>query len=107
MNFVADVSTAGRELVVIGDGSGGRLTATRCGEGHRCVPGVRLPGRRSACWRTTTVAPTVITEPDGTVEVSGHQPDRRNQCGHRQRQRNSSQSRNVTFVADVRTAKTR
>ncbi len=33
-----------------------------------------------------TVAPTVITEPDGTVEDLSHQPDRRNQCGHRQRQ---------------------
>ncbi|WP_173671025.1 Ig-like domain-containing protein, partial [Escherichia coli] len=50
-----------------------------------------------------TTAPTVITEPDGTVEISVTSQT----AGIRAVTasiNNSSQSRDVTFIADVRTA---
>ncbi|WP_250385954.1 Ig-like domain-containing protein, partial [Escherichia coli] len=51
-----------------------------------------------------TVAPTVITEPDGTVEISVTSQTAGTSVVTAS-VNNSSQSRNVTFVADVRTAK--
>ncbi|WP_348900225.1 Ig-like domain-containing protein, partial [Escherichia coli] len=51
-----------------------------------------------------TVAPTVITEPDGTAEISVTSQTA-GVSAVTASINNSSQSRNVTFVADVRTAK--
>ncbi|EPE8648187.1 TPA: invasin, partial [Escherichia coli] len=50
-----------------------------------------------------TVAPTVITEPDGTVEISVTSQTAGTSTVTASIN-NSSQSRNVTFIADVRTA---
>ncbi|WP_250387892.1 Ig-like domain-containing protein, partial [Escherichia coli] len=51
-----------------------------------------------------TVAPTVITEPDGTAEISVTSQTA-GVSAVTASINNSSQSQNVTFVADVRTAK--
>ncbi|HBV2803039.1 TPA: Ig-like domain-containing protein, partial [Escherichia coli] len=51
-----------------------------------------------------TTAPTVITEPDGTVEISVTSQTAGTSAVTASIN-NSSQSRNVTFIADVRTAK--
>ncbi|WP_250388291.1 Ig-like domain-containing protein, partial [Escherichia coli] len=51
-----------------------------------------------------TVAPTVITEPDGTVEISVTSQTA-GTSAITASINNSSLSRNVTFIADVRTAK--
>ncbi|EMD9635678.1 Ig-like domain-containing protein, partial [Escherichia coli] len=53
---------------------------------------------------SATVAPTVITEPDGTVEISVTSQTA-GVSAVTASINNSSLSRNVTFVADVRTAK--
>ncbi|MCN4827263.1 Ig-like domain-containing protein, partial [Escherichia coli] len=50
-----------------------------------------------------TVAPTVITEPDGTVEISVTSQTAGTSAVTASIN-NSSQSRNVTFIADVSTA---
>ncbi|MBB8172075.1 Ig-like domain-containing protein, partial [Escherichia coli] len=50
-----------------------------------------------------TTAPTVITEPDGTVELSVTSQTAGTSAVTASIN-NSSQSRNVTFIADVRTA---
>ena len=64
-----------------------------------------LPDRRSACWRTTlTVASTVTTEPDGTVEISVTSQTAGTSAVTASIN-NSTLSQNVTFIADVRTAK--
>ena len=64
---------------------------------------IRLPGRRSACWRTTAqrLAPTVITEPDGMVEISVTSQTAGTSAVTASIN-NSSLSRNVKFIADVR-----
>ncbi|WP_241166596.1 Ig-like domain-containing protein, partial [Escherichia coli] len=51
-----------------------------------------------------TVSPTVTTEPDGTVEISITSQTAGTSTGTASIN-NSSLSRNVTFIADVRTAK--
>ena len=51
-----------------------------------------------------TVAPTVTTQPDGTVEISVTSQTA-GISAVTASINNSSQSRNVTFIADVRTAK--
>ncbi|HBN5625445.1 TPA: Ig-like domain-containing protein, partial [Escherichia coli] len=51
-----------------------------------------------------TVAPTVITEPDGTVEISVTSQTA-GISAVTASINSSSQSRDVTFIADVRTAK--
>ncbi|WP_149003296.1 Ig-like domain-containing protein, partial [Escherichia coli] len=53
---------------------------------------------------SATVAPTVITGPDGTVEISVTSQTA-GISAVTATINNSSQSRNVTFIADVRTAK--
>ncbi|MCO1152250.1 Ig-like domain-containing protein, partial [Escherichia coli] len=53
---------------------------------------------------SATVAPTVITGPDGTVEISVTSQTAGTSAVTASIN-NSSQSRNVTFIADVRTAK--
>ena len=52
---------------------------------------------------SATVAPAVITEPDGTVEISVTSQTA-GVSAVTATINNSSQSRNVTFIADVRTA---
>ncbi|MDY8294161.1 Ig-like domain-containing protein, partial [Escherichia coli] len=51
-----------------------------------------------------TTAPTVTTQPDGTVEISATSQTAGTSAVTASIN-NSSQSQNVTFVADVRTAK--
>nr|WP_250999439.1 Ig-like domain-containing protein [Escherichia coli] len=53
---------------------------------------------------SATVSPTVTTEPDGTVEISITSQTAGTSTGTASIN-NSSLSRNVTFIADVRTAK--
>ena len=76
VTFIADVRTAkiadrwSQDLVVTtADGSvaDGAMANTLQGEGHPMRSAMRLPGRRSACRRTTAQrsAPTVTTQPDG------------------------------------------
>ncbi|MSL37416.1 acylphosphatase [Escherichia coli] len=108
VNFIADVSTAQvAELVVtqdgsVADGSTANMLRVRVTD----VFGNVLAGQTVSVLADNgaTVAPTVITEPDGTVEI----------CVTSQTAgvsavtatiNISSQSQNVTFIADVSTAK--
>ncbi|MBS8918823.1 Ig-like domain-containing protein, partial [Escherichia coli] len=88
-NSVADASTANTLQVKVTDANGnvlaGQTVSMMAGNG-------------------ATVAPTVITEPDGTVEI----PVTSQTAGTSAVTasiNSSSQSRDVTFIADVRTAK--
>ena len=107
VNFVADVSTAQvAELVVIKDGSeADGLTANTLRARVTDAFGNALAGQTVSvtAGNGATVAPTVITELDGMVEISVTSQTAGTStvtAGIN----NSSQSRNVTFVADVRTA---
>ncbi|EOB9852308.1 Ig-like domain-containing protein, partial [Escherichia coli] len=88
-NAVADGSTANtlraRVTDVFGNTLAGQTVSVMAGNG-------------------ATVAPTVITEPDGTAEISVTSQTA-GVSAVTASINNSSQSRNVTFVADVRTAK--
>ncbi|EFC5161709.1 hypothetical protein CRA18_003363, partial [Escherichia coli] len=107
VNFVADVSTAQvADLVVTQDGSAadGAMANTLRARVTDAF-GNTLAGQTVSvlAGNGATVAPTVITEPDGTVEISVTSQTAGTStvtAGIN----NSSQSRNVTFVADVRTA---
>ncbi|WP_423766308.1 inverse autotransporter adhesin IatC [Escherichia coli] len=108
VNFVADVSTAQvAELVVIKDGSeADGSTANTLRVKVTDAFGNTLAGQTVSVMADNgaTVAPTVITEPDGTVEISVTSQTA-GTSAITASINNSSLSRNVTFVADVRTAK--
>ncbi|WP_411369285.1 beta strand repeat-containing protein, partial [Escherichia coli] len=107
VTFIADVRTAQiADLVVIKDGSeADGLTANTLRARVTDAFGNTLAGQTVSvtAGNGATVAPTVITEPDGMVEISVTSQTAGTStvtAGIN----NSSQSRNVTFVADVRTA---
>ncbi|OOH65241.1 inverse autotransporter adhesin IatC [Escherichia coli] len=107
VNFIADVSTAQvAELVVtqdgsVADGSTANMLRVRVTD----VFGNVLAGQTVSVLADNgaTVAPTVITEPDGTVEISVTSQTAGTSVVTASIN-NSSQSRNVTFIADVSTA---
>ncbi|HFV4470358.1 TPA: inverse autotransporter adhesin IatC [Escherichia coli] len=107
VNFVADVSTAQvAELVVtqdgsVADGSTANMLRVRVTD----VFGNVLAGQTVSVTadNSATVAPTVITGPDGTVEISVTSQTAGTSAVTASIN-NSSQSRNVTFIADVSTA---
>ncbi|MDY9213296.1 inverse autotransporter adhesin IatC [Escherichia coli] len=108
VNFVADVSTAQvAELVVIKDGSeADGSTANTLRVKVTDAFGNTLAGQTVSVMADNgaTVAPTAITGPDGTVEI----PVTSQTAGTSAVTASintSSQSQNVTFIADVRTAK--
>ncbi|MEH3319416.1 inverse autotransporter adhesin IatC [Escherichia coli] len=107
VNFIADVSTAQvAELVVIKDGSeADGSTANTLRVKVTDAFGNTLAGQTVSVLADNgaTVAPTVITEPDGTVEISVTSQTA-GASTVTASINSSSQSRNVTFVADVRTA---
>ncbi|EPC9181559.1 inverse autotransporter adhesin IatC [Escherichia coli] len=107
VNFVADVSTAQvAELVVIKDGSeADGSTANTLRVKVTDAFGNTLAGQTVSVLADNgaTVAPTVITEPDGTVEISVTSQTA-GASTVTASINSSSLSRNVTFVADVRTA---
>ena len=70
-NAVADGSTANTLQVKVTDANGNTLA----GQTVSVLAG-----------NSATVAPTVTTKPDGTVEISCHQPDGRHQYSHCQHQ---------------------
>uniref|UniRef100_UPI00374D3E49 Ig-like domain-containing protein n=1 Tax=Escherichia coli TaxID=562 RepID=UPI00374D3E49 len=107
VTFIADVRTAQiADLVVIKDGSeADGLTANTLRARVTDAFGNALAGQTVSvtAGNGATVAPTVITELDGMVEISVTSQTAGTStvtAGIN----NSSQSRNVTFVADVRTA---
>ncbi|MCC5408160.1 inverse autotransporter beta domain-containing protein [Escherichia coli] len=108
VNFVADVSTAQiADLVVIKDGSvADGSTANTLRVRVTDAFGNALDGQTVSVLadNSATVAPTVITEPDGTVEISVTSQTA-GVSAVTASINSSSLSRNVTFVADVRTAK--
>ncbi|HCT2428911.1 TPA: Ig-like domain-containing protein, partial [Escherichia coli] len=105
--FIADVRTAQiADLVVIKDGSeADGATANTLRARVTDAFGNVLAGQTVSvlAGNGATVAPTVITGQDGTVEISvtSHTAG---VSAVTATINNSSQSRNVTFVADVRTA---
>ncbi|HBA9451929.1 TPA: hypothetical protein J1372_004735, partial [Escherichia coli] len=106
--FIADIRTAQiAELVVIKDGSeADGATANTLRARVTDAFGNALAGQTVSvlAGNGATVAPTVITEPDGTVEISVTSQTA-GISAVTATINSSSQSRNVTFVADVRTAK--
>ncbi|EOT7570300.1 Ig-like domain-containing protein, partial [Escherichia coli] len=107
VTFIADVRTAQiADLVVIKDGSeADGATANTLRARVTDAFGNVLAGQTVSvlAGNGATVAPTVITGQDGTVEISvtSHTAG---VSAVTATINNSSQSRNVTFVADVRTA---
>ncbi|HBB7047333.1 TPA: Ig-like domain-containing protein, partial [Escherichia coli] len=108
VTFVADVRTAQiADLVVIKDGSeADGSTANTLQVRVTDAFGNALAGQTVSVMagNGATVAPTVITESDGTVEISVTSQTA-GVSAVTATINNSSQSRNVTFIADVRTAK--
>ena len=108
VNFVADVSTAQvAELVVIKDGSeADGSTANTLQVKVTDANGNTLAGQTVSvlAGNSATVTPTVTTKPDGTVEISVTSQTA-GISAVTASINSSSQSRNVTFIADVRTAK--
>ncbi|WP_252183008.1 Ig-like domain-containing protein, partial [Escherichia coli] len=108
VTFVADVRTAKiADLVVtrdnsVADGAMANTLRVRVTDAF----GNTLAGQTVSVLADNgaTVAPTVITEPDGTVEISVTSQTA-GTSAITASINNSSLSRNVTFVADVRTAK--
>ncbi|MGS8319913.1 Ig-like domain-containing protein [Escherichia coli] len=108
VTFIADVRTAKiADLVVIKDGSvADGATANTLQVTVTDAFGNTLAGQTVSvtAGNGATVAPTVITEPDGTVEISV--TSQTAGISTVTASINSSTlSRNVTFIADVRTAK--
>ncbi|HBB0218974.1 TPA: acylphosphatase [Escherichia coli] len=107
VNFVADVRTAQiAELVVIKDNSvADGATANTLQVKVTDAFGNTLAGQTVSvtAGNGATVAPTVITEPDGTVEISVTSQTA-GASTVTASINSSSLSRNVTFIADVRTA---
>ncbi|WP_379944140.1 beta strand repeat-containing protein, partial [Escherichia coli] len=108
VTFVADVSTAKiADLVVIKDGSeADGSTANTLQVKVTDAFGNALAGQTVSVMagNGATVAPTVITEPDGTVEISVTSQTA-GVSAVTATINSSTQSQNVTFIADVRTAK--
>ncbi|WP_259654249.1 Ig-like domain-containing protein, partial [Escherichia coli] len=108
VTFIADVSTAKiADLVVIKDGSeADGSTANTLQVKVTDAFGNALAGQTVSVMagNGATVAPTVITEPDGTVEISVTSQTA-GVSAVTATINSSSQSQNVTFIADVRTAK--
>ena len=108
VNFVADVSTAQvAELVVIKDGSeADGSTANTLRVKVTDAFGNTLAGQTVSVMADNgaTVAPTAITGPDGTAEISVTSQTA-GASTVTVTINSSSQSRDVTFIADVRTAK--
>ncbi|MCK2269102.1 inverse autotransporter adhesin EaeX/Air [Escherichia coli] len=108
VNFVADVSTAQvAELVVIKDGSeADGSTANTLRVKVTDAFGNTLAGQTVSvlAGNGATTAPTVTTQPDGTVEISVTSQTA-GISAVTASINTSSQSRDVTFIADVRTAK--
>ncbi|GCJ41924.1 adhesin [Escherichia coli] len=107
VTFIADVSTAKiADLVVIKDGSeADGSTANTLRARVTDAFGNALAGQTVSVLggNGATVSPTVITGPDGTVEISVTSQTA-GASTVTASINSSSQSRNVTFVADVRTA---
>ncbi|HCP3731239.1 TPA: Ig-like domain-containing protein, partial [Escherichia coli] len=107
VTFIADVRTAQiAELVVIKDGSeADGATANTLQVKVTDANGNTLGGQTVSvlAGNSATVASTVITEPDGTVEISVTSQTAGTSTVTAS-SNNSSLSQNVTFVADVRTA---
>ncbi|QTI34379.1 inverse autotransporter adhesin IatC [Escherichia coli] len=108
VTFIADVRTAQiAELVVIKDGSeADGSTANTLRARVTDAFGNALAGQTVSVLADNgaTVAPTVITGPDGTVEISVTSQTA-GTSAVTATINSSSQSRNVTFIADIRTAK--
>ncbi|WP_379947572.1 Ig-like domain-containing protein, partial [Escherichia coli] len=108
VTFIADVRTAKiADLVVIKDGSeADGSTANTLRARVTDAFGNALAGQTVSVMagNGATVAPTVITEPDGTVEISVTSQTA-GVSAVTATINSSSQSQNVTFIADVRTAK--
>ncbi|EFI3986989.1 invasin [Escherichia coli] len=108
VTFIADVRTAKiADLVVsqdnaVADGATANTLRARVTDAF----GNALAGQTVSMLadNSATVAPTVITEPDGMVEISVTSQTAGTSVVTASIN-NSSQSRNVTFIADVRTAK--
>ena len=107
VNFIADVSTAQvAELVVTQDGSvADGATANTLRARVTDAFGNALAGQTVSvlAGNGATTAPTVTTQPDGTVEISVTSQTAGTSAVTASIN-NSSQSRNVTFIADVSTA---
>ncbi|WP_235162534.1 Ig-like domain-containing protein, partial [Escherichia coli] len=107
VTFVADVRTAKiADLVVIKDGSeADGATANTLRARVTDAFGNPLAGQTVSVLadNSATVAPTVITGPDGTVEISVISQTA-GISAVTASINSSSQSRDVTFIADVRTA---
>ncbi|WP_252387141.1 Ig-like domain-containing protein, partial [Escherichia coli] len=107
VTFIADVSTAKiADLVVIKDGSeADGSTANTLQVKVTDANGNTLAGQTVSvlAGNSATVTPTVTTKPDGTVEISVTSQTA-GISAVTASINSSSQSRNVTFVADVRTA---
>ncbi|EPD2322015.1 inverse autotransporter adhesin EaeX/Air [Escherichia coli] len=107
VTFVADVRTAKiADLVVIKDGSvADGATANTLRARVTDAFGNALAGQTVSVLadNSATVAPTVITGPDGTVEISVISQTA-GISAVTASINSSSQSRDVTFIADVRTA---
>ncbi|EJT6803474.1 Ig-like domain-containing protein, partial [Escherichia coli] len=108
VTFIADVSTAKiADLVVIKDGSeADGSTANTLQVKVTDANGNTLAGQTVSvlAGNSATVTPTVTTKPDGTVEISVTSQTA-GISAVTASINSSSQSRNVTFIADVRTAK--
>ncbi|HHL8016779.1 TPA: Ig-like domain-containing protein, partial [Escherichia coli] len=108
VTFVADVRTAKiADLVVIKDGSeADGSTANTLQVRVTDAFGNALAGQTVSVLADNgaTVAPTVTTQPDGTVEISVTSQTA-GVSAVTATINSSSQSQNVTFIADVRTAK--
>ncbi|HBK2340980.1 TPA: Ig-like domain-containing protein, partial [Escherichia coli] len=108
VTFIADVRTAKiADLVVIKDGSvADGATANTLRVRVTDAFGNALAGQTVSVLSDNgaTTAPTVSTEPDGTVEISVTSQTA-GISAVTATINSSSQSQNVTFVADVRTAK--
>ena len=107
VNFVADVSTAQiADLVVTQDGSvADGATANTLRARVTDVFGNALAGQTVSvlAGNGATTAPTVTTQPDGTVEISVTSQTA-GVSAVTATINSSTQSQNVTFIADVRTA---
>ncbi|EMV7925006.1 TPA: hypothetical protein IGN01_004764, partial [Escherichia coli] len=107
VTFIADVRTAQiADLVVIKDGSeADGLTANTLRARVTDAFGNALAGQTVSVLADNgaTVAPTVTTQPDGTVEISVTSQTAGISTVTASIN-NSSQSRDVTFIADIRTA---
>ncbi|MCW3186141.1 Ig-like domain-containing protein, partial [Escherichia coli] len=108
VTFIADVRTAQiAELVVIKDNSvADGATANTLQVKVTDAFGNTLAGQTVSvtAGNGATVTPTVTTQPDGTVEISVTSQTA-GTTAVTASINSSSQSRNVTFIADVRTAK--